>query len=40
MADIPGTVGKLEKALDAVLLESGHEIPASVAAAADKTAVA
>ena len=36
MADIPGTVGKLEKALDAVLMESGHEIPAP----ADKTAAA
>ena len=36
MADIPGTVGKLEKALDAVLVESGHEIPAQV----DKTAAA
>ena len=40
MKNIPGTVGKLEKALDAVLLESGHEIPASASAAADKTAVA
>lgn len=39
MKNIPGTVGKLEKALDAVLLESGHEIPAS-ASVADKTAVA
>jgi len=40
MKNISGTVGKLEKALDAVLLESGHEIPASASAAADKTAVA
>ena len=39
MKNIPGTVGKLEKALDAVLLESGHEMPVS-ASAADKTAVA
>jgi len=37
MADIPGTVGKLEKALDAVLVESGHEVSVSAAA---KTAVA
>jgi len=36
MADIPSTVGRLEKALDAVLAESGHDHPA----AADKTAAA